>query len=454
MAKLVEPGRPGKPGRRNSMYAVAPAPDLGQSRQKPGGPMSRDHAHFLLLNIGHFLDHLLMLIFATVAALVLSTEWDMGYGELIAYATPCFLAFGLFSLPAGWLADMWTRDGMMVVFFVGSGAMAIVTGFAESPLQIGAGLFAIGVFAAIYHPVGLAIVTAKWKNTGMRIAVNGVWGNLGVGFAAFLTGWMIDYSGWRWAFWIPGMVSIGLGAVYFVVMRAEVMAEPGRRVIRAAGAAPPMAAGYRAALIRVSAIVFLTTAVSSIIFQSTTFSLPKMLDERLGGLAADAVAWLQAAGIANADLATVVGSISLVVFAVASMAQLVVGFSLDRLGPRRVFMAVAALQIVFFGIMPGLTDALALAVALGFMLGAFGQIPINDYMIGKMASGPARARIYGVRYVVSFTVLAITLPLIGIVHTHWGFDALFLILAASAAVILTAVFFLPRRLPTADPVAA
>ena len=79
--------------------------------------------------------------------------------------------------------------------------------------------------------------------------------------------------------------------------------------------------------------------------------------------------------------------------------------------------------------MPGLTDALALAVALGFMLGAFGQIPINDYMIGKMASGPARARIYGVRYVVSYTVLAITLPLIGIVHANWGFDALFLILA-------------------------
>ena len=417
--------------------------------------MSRDHAHFLLLNIGHFLDHLFMLIFATVAALVLSSEWGMGYGELITYATPCFFAFGLFSLPAGWLADMWTRDGMMVVFFIGAGAMAIVTGFAQTPLQIGAGLFVIGIFAAIYHPVGLAIVTAKWKNTGMRIAVNGVWGNLGVGFAAFITGYMIDTAGWRWAFFIPGAISIVLGLIYLVVMRDEVMAEPGARAVRAAKAeAAPMEASYRRALVQVSAIVFLTTAVSSIIFQSTTFALPKMLDERLTGLASDAVAWLNAAGIENADLATIVGSVALVVFAVASMAQLVVGASLDRFGPRRVFMVVAAVQIVFFGLMPGLTDALALAVALGFMLGAFGQIPINDYMIGKMASGPARARIYGVRYVVSFTVLAVTLPLIGIVHTNWGFDALFLILAASAAVILTAVFFLPRRLPTPQPVTA
>ena len=417
--------------------------------------MSRDHAHFLLLNIGHFLDHLFMLVFATVAALVLATEWNMTYGELIAYATPCFLAFGLFSLPAGWLADMWTRDGMMVVFFVGSGLMAILTGFATTPLQIGAGLFAIGIFAAIYHPVGLAIVTAKWKNTGMRIAVNGVWGNLGVGFAAFITGYMIDHGGWRWAFWVPGGISIALGLIYLAVMRAEVMAEPGLRAVRAAKAnAVPMAADYRAALLKVSAIVFLTTAVSSIIFQSTTFALPKMLDERLTGLAADIVARLQALGLEDADLATVVGSVALVVFAVASMAQLIVGFSLDRFGPRRVFMVVAAMQIAFFAIMPGLTDGLALAVALGFMLGAFGQIPINDYMIGKMAAGPARARIYGVRYVVSFTVLAATLPLIAIVHERWGFDALFLILAASAAVILTAVFFLPRRLPTPQPAMA
>ena len=134
--------------------------------------MERDRFYFLLLNIGHFLDHLFTLIFATVAALVLYREWGVGYAELLAYATPGFFAFGLFSLPAGWLADKWSRDGMMTVFFIGIGSTAIATSFAQTPLQIGFGLFAIGIFAAIYHPVGLAIVTMKWKNTGMRIATN------------------------------------------------------------------------------------------------------------------------------------------------------------------------------------------------------------------------------------------------------------------------------------------
>ena len=113
-------------------------------------------------------------------------------------------------------------------------------------------------------------------------------------------------------------------------------------------------------------------------------------------------------------------------------------------------MAVAIIEVVFFSAMPGLTDGYALAVALGFMLGAFGQIPINDFMIGKMASGAARARIYGIRYVVSFTALAASLPLIAFIYGNWGFDFLFVILAGAAVVILVAAFCLPKRLPIAE----
>ena len=415
--------------------------------------MTRDRAYFLLLNLGHFLDHLFMLVFATVAALALHREWGAGYAELLVYATPGFVAFGLFALPAGWLADRWSRDGMMVVFFVGIGLASIATAFSATPFQIGLGLFVIGVFAAIYHPVGLAIVTMRWRNTGMRIAVNGVWGNLGVAGAALITGWLIDNAGWRMAFVVPGVVSVALGLAYLALRRDG---------IRADGTAPKPAprdrgavdAARRALILRVSAIVFLTTAVSSIIFQSTTFALPKIFAERLTDLAAGLAERAGSLTPGETEVATAIGSLAFIVFALASLAQVVVGGLLDRFGPRRVFMGAAALQIAFFAAMPGLRDTAALVAALGFMLGAFGQIPINDYMIGRMASGPFRARIYGVRYVVSFTVLAAALPLIAFVYDHWGFDVLFRILAGAALVIFTAVACLPRRLPTPGPAPA
>ena len=297
----------------------------------------------------------------------------------------------------------------------------------------------IGVFAAIYHPVGLAIVVEKWKNTGMRIAVNGVWGNLGVASAALITGYFIDHGGWRVAFVVPGIVSILVGSRLHGRSCGREITRPRRAAARQGPQRKVLPADVKALLLRVSMIVFLTTAVSSVVFQSTTFALPKVFDERLGGIAVSA---------------TALGQLAFLVFALGSIGQLIVGHMLDRLGPRTVFIAAAAVQVVFFAMMPGLVDWAALLCAMAFMLAAFGQIPINDYMIGRLAEGEWRARIYGVRYVVSFTVLAAALPLIAFVYENWGFDALFRVLAVSAAIILAAVIMLPQRLPEAAMAAA
>lgn len=396
--------------------------------------LTPDRQYFLLLNVGHFLDHFFMLIFATAAALALTQHWQLGYAQLIPYATPGFVAFGLAALPAGWLADRWSRDGMMVVYFVGIGAASVATGFANSPVQIAVGLFFIGVFGSIYHPVGLALVTTRWRKTGMRIAVNGVWGNLGVGCTALITGFLIAHLSWRVAFILPGVVSIGLGAVY---ARVAVRVPP----VEATGATGPTARikPTTSALWRVSVVVFLTAILGSVVFQSTTFALPAIFEERLADLAQ---AMQGARGFAPAS---VIGFLAFSVFAAASLAQLVVGHVLDRHGAGPALMCVTALQCVFFLLMLGQTGAVAYAMAVGFMIGVFGQIPINDYLIGTLAAGKYRARVFGMRYLISFTVLALTLPLLAVVHDTWGFDMLFALLAGVAALLCAVSLLIPRQ---------
>ena len=147
----------------------------------------------------------------------------------------------------------------------------------------------------------------------------------------------------------------------------------------------------------VLAVIVFTTAVGGLIYQSTTFALPKIFDERLTDLAGSA---------------TAVGGYAFLVFAIAALAQLVVGYLVDRHPLRTVFAFVAGLQAVFFALMYQLTGLAALVVAAAFMFVVFGQIPINDVLVSRITKSEWRSRVYSIRYVVTFSVMASTLPVI------------------------------------------
>ncbi len=394
---------------------------------------------FFFLNLGHFYDHLFILIYATVAALTLPAAFDMSYAELIVYATPGFIAFGAFALPAGWLADRWSRRGMMIVFFLGIGASAAVTGLAREPLEIGIGLFLIGTFAAIYHPVGITmVVEAAPVKTGVALGINGVWGNMGVASAAVVAGALIDVSGWRAAFVVPGVAAMATGLAYAFLCRTHRGAGAGQTT----GAKRQAAAIDRRLLVKIFIVIAVTTTLGSFIFQSMTFALPKVLDERLSGVF---------------DSATAVGGAAFAVFAVASIAQILIGHLVDRHSIRTVFAFVAGLQIPAYLLVIGLTGVPVLVGAVAFMLLIFGQIPINDALLSRITTTQYRSRIYAAKFVLSFSVAAAAIPLVALLHTTTGFDGMFAAMTVIAAVILVSVLALPRAgvmmAPVPDPVA-
>jgi len=388
-----------------------------------------DRIHFFFLGAGHFFDHLFMLVFATVAALSLTGEWGLSYAKLIPYATPGFVAIGVCAVPAGWIADKWSRSGMMVIFYIGIGLGSIACSFVKTPLQIGIGLFIIGLFASIYHPVGISLVVQGRERTGLPIALNGMFGNMGVACAPLLTGFLIDQAGWRSAFVWPGIVSVAMGIAYatlFCTGRGKSADEA------QTGAAAKNDEGSkelgRRLLARLFAIIFFSTAVGGLIFQSTTFSLPKVFDERLADLAVSA---------------TLVGWYTFIVFAAAAFGQLVVGYLVDRYSIRTVFALVAAFQAFFFAVMPTSTGWIAFIVAMAFMLVVFGQIPINDVLISRITRSEWRSRVYAFRYIVTFSVAASSVPLIAWIYAGWGFARLFIVLSVAAVGILISVLMLP-----------
>ena len=396
--------------------------------------LNKRQTRFLLLNLGHYLDHFFMLVFASAAALKLIHDWEMSYAELIPYATPGFVAYAIFSLPSGWLADRWSRDSMIIIFFIGIGFSSFITALAQSPLQIALGLTLIGIFAAIYHPVGIALVIEGHVRTGMPLAINGVFGNLGVGSAALVTGFFIDNMSWRAAFIYPGLISVFLGFLYYYISHKLPLSSD-REI--------PISAGLvhnefeRSTMLRVLLIIFFSTAIGGLIFQSTTFSLPKVFDEKLSNLAISA---------------TEVGWYAFLVFGVAAVGQLIVGYLIDRYSIRNVFVVIAVIQTAMFAAMVGKSGWVALFIAFIFMLAVFGQVPINDVLVGRVARKDWRSRVLAMRYILTFSLTGIAIPGIAWVHGNMGFDALFGFLSVGAALIFCSVVMLPRLRAITMPV--
>src|SRR3546814_368746 len=268
---------------------------------------------------------------------------------------------------------------MMIVFFLGIGASAILTGFAETPLQIAVCLFLIGVFASIYHPVGIAMVVEGREKTGMALGINGVWGNMGVAGAALVAGGLIDLSGWRAAFVVPGAVAVATGLCYAVFCQFENRA---KTVAAKKKPAVETRSYDRAVLIRIFTIVALSTMLGSLIFQATTISLPKVFDERLTSMA---------------STTTGIGILAAVVFSVAAFAQILVGWLIDRKSLRTVFCVIAGLQAPLYHVAVSLTGAPLFFVAMTFMLLVFGQIPINDALLARITKTEYRSRIFAVK---------------------------------------------------------
>jgi MFS family permease len=374
------------------------------------------------INLGHLLDHLVMLVFPTVVV-ALARDWGRPYSELLPLTLGGFIAFGAFALPAGWLADHWSRYRMMAVFFFGIGACMFLTGFAQSPWQIGLGLALTGMFAAIYHPVGIAMLVAVPENMGRALGWNGLFGNLGLAVAAIVSGALMDFWSWRAAFFVPGLAAIAAGIAFVALVP-----DPGPVLKRSRTIGLHVDTRTMA---RIFAILLIATACGGVIFNSTTVAMPKVFDERLRALTSTNLG---------------IGALVAFVYTLAAFAQVAMGALIDRFELRRLMIGIALVQIPLLALAANLEGWAMLGAALAMMLAVFGQIPLNDAIVGKYCADEYRARVLAVRYVVSLGVAAVAVPLIAVLHrTEGGFRNVFLVLAALAAGMLVASLFFPSR---------
>ena len=381
-----------------------------------------------LLNIGHAIDHMFLLVFATAVA-VMAT--DFGYSrweDLMPWGVGAFVMFGLGSLPAGRLGDLWGRRPMMIVFYIGMGLSLMLVSLTRTPWQLAMALTLMGFFSAIYHPVGIPLLLQNAAKPGATIGLNGLSGNLGIAVAALITGYLVKYFGWRTAFVVPGVVSLAVGCL-FIWLSPRETESPARR----SGKAPVTL--DKAQLARAFAVMTAAAASGGLLFNLTTNGNTQLVTERFRGVLSDPA---------------VLGALLALVYALASVAQLVVGRLIDRFPIKFLYRIVVSLQIPLL-ILAAFAQGWWLFVALvGVMVAIFGAIPFTDAMIVRYVDDRMRSRVAGMRLAVSIGLSSVAVWALGPAVKTMGFQTLFLVLAVIAAGTLVIVNWLPTE-PGIEP---
>jgi len=384
-----------------------------------------------LLNIGHAMDHLMLLIFATAVTRIAADFGLARWEDLMPYGVAAFFFFGIGSLPSGKLGDQWGRRKMMLVFFFGMGAASLLVAATNTPLQMAFALALLGAFASIYHPVGIPMLVQGAPRPGWTIGVNGLVGNLGVAGAAVATGFLVQYSGWRMAFVVPGLVCLVCG-VLFAVYGSRESAAPAKKK---AGGHPP----GETSLARLFLVMTMAATSGSLLFNFSTNSNFELLTDRLQGIAQDPAQ---------------IGLLLALVYTAASVTQLVVGHLIDRHSLKTLYVSVIALQAVLIALAATVSGWVFFVVQFLFMAAIFGAIPFTDALIVRYVDDSMRSRVAGMRLAVSLGASSVAVWLIGPVVKAAGFTALLGVMALTSVVTLLVLTQLPRTpAPTPAPVA-
>jgi MFS family permease len=386
---------------------------------------SNPQRQIAFINAAHLFTHFSLLILPTAVLAMARPGGEFGteYGPVLALATGMFVLYGVGSLPQGWLADRIGRKPLMLAFFLGTGASLIAAGLVSTPLMLALVLSAAGLFAAIYHPVGTAmLVEAAGDRPGRAIGTNGVFGNFGVALAPVATAFLTQQFGWRAAFVVPGVLCAALGLLW---AREPVYDHSQHLSSRPFPPIPP-------ALVRRAVVVLLViAAVSGLVFNAFTLLLPKLMQERLAG---------------DARLLPLIGLLAFAVTLCGAVTQFTVGRLIDRNTLKRVFLPFGLILAPALAALAFVEGWLVLPVAGIVAAVTFGQVTVNETMTARYISPALRTKMYSIRFFVGFLGSAAAAPLVGLLHERTGsLTAATLVLAGAAVVTLACALFFPDR---------
>tara|TARA_B110000444_G_scaffold260350_1_gene306932 strand:- start:235 stop:1416 length:1182 start_codon:yes stop_codon:yes gene_type:complete len=372
---------------------------------------------------GHLFMHMFAAIYFVIV-LGIEDEWQLTYADLIDLWFFGSLLVGLGSLPAGWMSDRWSRTGMIALMFLGLGVASVLCGLSDNKSSLMINLSIMGLFCSIYHPAGIPWVVNMPGNTGRALGFNNIFGGVGIGVGALISGYLIDNFSWQLAFILPGLLSIMLGiALSWHIYTARIALQ---NIYSSKFSKNPEQGDY----LKIIIIMLIGVTCIGFTFQILQTTLPKVIDIRLTEVLA----------LDTAKIGLVVSSI----YVVSGIMNYVGGIAADHYSVRLIYaygMLIQGLLLFVFADMSHISLILFALVIVAFNSSI---LPAENILLARFAPEEYQSVIFGLKYILSFSIAPLVVFLVARSHTLTG-DFYYLYILGG--ILSTLLFFLILTLP-------
>ena len=361
--------------------------------------------------------------FYFVIVLSIEQEWHFTYDELISLWTLGAILIGLGALPAGWLSDRWSRSSMMVIMFIGMGLSSILCGLSNEQFSLFIGLSLLGLSCSIYHPVGIAWVVNSSEKKGRALGINGIFGGVGIGSGAFIAGLLIKYFDWKFAFIIPGIISLIIGIILFFFISNNLISFQNSKT------KDLEENNSSHNLIIIACILLFSMFGLGLTFQIMQTSLPKVFDIRIANLSTFAI-----------------GSIIGIIYGISGFMTLVGGFLADKFSLKKIYVIGIAAQVPCFYFIANFSGIPLIFVCLMAAMFNSSILPTENILLAKFTPERHHGLIYGFKFIVAFGSAPIAVFLISKIYEQTQeFTNLFYISFILMMFVTFFVLFLPVK---------
>ncbi len=358
--------------------------------------MKRRARILLLCGVGHLYSHFYMLAYPSLV-LWIHQDFSVDRSQALSWGTPMYILFGAASIPFGALGDRFSNRKLLAAMLIGMGLFSFLAALATTPTFLQIALIGIGLCAAIYHPVGMSLISRCCERRGQAMGNNGVWGSLGIGLPPFLVGSISAALGWRGAFWICGVPALVTGIIYLVQEldeaplpeHTESSLKDEKRSIHPA---------------LLFSILMLSCTLIGWSYRGTVVSLPLAFRSYSESFAA----MLKPEAL---PLETVITWMVSAVYLVSVLGQVLGGKLADRMDLRKGYLLFHACSLPCMLIMSRAGGALLFFAAMSFVFFSVGMQPIENSLVARLTPLRYRSFAYSLKFTLVFGTGALAVQL-------------------------------------------